>query len=370
MTALIVEADGGSRGNPGPAGYGAVVRDPSSGVALAERAMAIGRATNNVAEYRGLIAGLEAATELGGTSIEARLDSKLVVEQMSGRWRVKHADLKPLALRAAALVRGFKSVRFTWVPRAENSHADRLANEAMDAATRGEAWEASTSTAEVDAAQPTLAAEPQLPEPQGDPTTMLLVRHGECDYIHETRFVGAMDRPMNAVGERQAHAIAGRLAKVHVDAIVASPLARAQFTAQAIAEHVGVEVATDDGFAERGLGEWEGMERADVPRKWPDLYASWVTSPDVASPGGESLVDLARRVRRARDRVLSSYPGKTVVVASHFGVIRALVEMGLGMRPGASRSRISIDLMSLSIIDWHADGSARVRLVNDTCHLS
>jgi probable phosphoglycerate mutase len=129
---LIVEADGGSRGNPGPAGYGAVVLDADTEEVLAERAEGLGISTNNVAEYQGLIAGLRAAIELGATEVEVRMDSKLVVEQMSGRWQVKHPAMKPLALEAGGLVRELGSVRFGWVPRARNSRADALANRAMD----------------------------------------------------------------------------------------------------------------------------------------------------------------------------------------------------------------------------------------------
>ncbi len=133
LSQVIVEADGGSRGNPGPAGYGAVVFDASRSV-LAERKESIGIATNNVAEYRGLIAGLTAAGELGASTVDVRMDSKLVVEQMSGRWKVKHPDMIPLQRRAAELATQFSRVTYTWIPRGENSHADRLANEAMDAA--------------------------------------------------------------------------------------------------------------------------------------------------------------------------------------------------------------------------------------------
>jgi ribonuclease HI len=130
---LIVEADGGSRGNPGPAGYGAVVLDPETDQVLVERAEGLGVTTNNVAEYRGLIAGLTAAIELGATEVDVRMDSKLVVEQMSGRWKVKHPAMKPLALQAGRLVREIGSVRFQWIPRLDNSRADALANQAMDA---------------------------------------------------------------------------------------------------------------------------------------------------------------------------------------------------------------------------------------------
>ncbi|ATL71708.1 bifunctional RNase H/acid phosphatase [Nocardia terpenica] len=131
-TRVIVEADGGSRGNPGPAGYGAVVWDADRERVLAERKEALGVATNNVAEYRGLIAGLSAAAELGAREVDVRMDSKLVVEQMTGRWKVKHTAMIPLADQARRLAAGFDRVDFEWIPRAQNSHADRLANEAMD----------------------------------------------------------------------------------------------------------------------------------------------------------------------------------------------------------------------------------------------
>ncbi|MFF2222122.1 bifunctional RNase H/acid phosphatase [Streptomyces globisporus] len=168
---VVVEADGGSRGNPGPAGYGAVVIDPATGEPLAEAAEYIGVATNNVAEYRGLIAGLTAAKALFPDAGEAlrvhvRMDSKLVVEQMSGRWKIKHPDMKPLAARAAAILSP-SSVTYEWIPRAQNKHADRLANEAMDAGRDGRQWEASASTAALDAPS---ARTPGTPSPvQGPP---------------------------------------------------------------------------------------------------------------------------------------------------------------------------------------------------------
>jgi ribonuclease H / adenosylcobalamin/alpha-ribazole phosphatase len=128
---LIVEADGGSRGNPGPAAYGAVVRDAQTSTVLAAEGMPIGRATNNVAEYRGLIAGLEMARELDpAAALEVRMDSKLVIEQMAGRWKIKHADMKPLALQAARLRPA--TVTWTWVPRELNKAADTLVNRALD----------------------------------------------------------------------------------------------------------------------------------------------------------------------------------------------------------------------------------------------
>lgn len=130
---VVVEADGGARGNPGPAGYGAVVLDAATGEVLVERAEGLGVVSNNVAEYRGLLAGLRAAREVGATEVEVRMDSKLVVEQMSGRWQIKHPDMRRLAAEAAGLLREFATVSFEWIPRARNTRADALANQAMDA---------------------------------------------------------------------------------------------------------------------------------------------------------------------------------------------------------------------------------------------
>ena len=152
MREFIVEADGGSRGNPGPAGYGAVVSDAATGETLREVAEYIGVATNNVAEYRGLLAGLRAAHALDpAATVHVRMDSKLVVEQMSGRWKIKHPDMKPLAAQAARVFPPGR-VTYEWIPRERNKHADRLANEAMDAGARGERWSETESTAELDTA--------------------------------------------------------------------------------------------------------------------------------------------------------------------------------------------------------------------------
>ncbi|MEU3279963.1 bifunctional RNase H/acid phosphatase [Streptomyces antibioticus] len=169
MREFIVEADGGSRGNPGPAGYGSVVIDAATGETLAERAEFIGVATNNVAEYRGLLAGLRAARELDpAATVRVRMDSKLVVEQMSGRWKIKHPDMKPLAAEAARILPAGQ-VGYEWIPRERNKHADRLANEAMDAGQRGEQWDAGASRAALDAAGSGSAGSRALPEPSGPP---------------------------------------------------------------------------------------------------------------------------------------------------------------------------------------------------------
>ncbi|MDO0927956.1 bifunctional RNase H/acid phosphatase [Streptomyces sp. TG1A-8] len=168
MREFIVEADGGSRGNPGPAGYGAVVSDAATGETLTEAAEYIGVATNNVAEYRGLLAGLRAARDLDPSArVHVRMDSKLVVEQMSGRWKVKHPAMKPLAAEAGRVFAPGR-VTYEWIPRERNRHADRLANEAMDAGAEGRQWSPAASPASPASRAP-LAA-PEEPARPGDAT--------------------------------------------------------------------------------------------------------------------------------------------------------------------------------------------------------
>lgn len=385
---VVVEADGGSRGNPGPAGYGAVVLSPS-GEVLAERAEGIGRATNNVAEWRGLLAGLTAALEVGATDVDVRMDSKLVVEQMKGTWRVKHPDLQPLALQAQALRRQLSSVSFTWIPRERNTHADRLANEAMDAAARGLVWRAGGDAGPADAADAWLAGAPATPsvapsaageavapnrlsgwqQAPGPPTTTLLLRHGQTPLSVDKRFSGTGDPALTDTGRAQAAAAAARLAGSGATAVVSSPLARARDTAAAVAAALGVEVEVDDGFRETDFGDWEGYTFAEVAKRWPKELEAWLASTAVAPPYGESFDATATRVRQARDRLLSRYGGRTVVVVSHVTPIKTLVRMALDAPPTALY-RMHLDLACLSEVQWFSDGPAVVRSLNDTHHLA
>jgi ribonuclease HI len=138
---LIVFCDGAARGNPGPAGIGVVVVD-EDGRTVAELAQGIGPATNNVAEYRAAVAGLRLAAERGARSVLLRSDSRLLIEQLSGRFRVKNPTLRRLHEGARALIKGFDQVTLEHVPRELNAEADRLANEGVDAwlADEGRDW--------------------------------------------------------------------------------------------------------------------------------------------------------------------------------------------------------------------------------------
>ena len=134
MTKLVVNVDGGSRGNPGPAAIGVVVRT-DGGEVLAEAAETIGPATNNVAEYRAVLRGVELAREHGGTDLEIYGDSELVVKQVRGEYRVKDAGLKPLHAETRAALAALDGWSFDHVRRENNAHADDLVNQALDAAS-------------------------------------------------------------------------------------------------------------------------------------------------------------------------------------------------------------------------------------------
>jgi probable phosphoglycerate mutase len=366
---VAIEADGGSRGNPGPAGYGAVVLSPA-GEVLAEAAEAIGRATNNVAEYRGLIAGLDAALALGATQVDVRMDSKLVVEQMSGRWQIKHPDMKPLALQAKSLVRQFDKVSFSWIPRERNKHADRLANEAMDDAAAGRTWSRRVLSAGADSPVE-VATTPMRTASLEPPTTLVLLRHGETRMSVEKRFSGPTAEPLTARGEAMAEAAAARLAARRsspIEAIVCSPVARAVATAAPVAAALDLDVIVDDGLREVDFGDWDGYTFAEVQAKWPAEMAAWLSDADVAPPHGESMAGCGRRVRQSRDRILAAHPSRTVLVVSHVTPIKTLVRIALDA-PVAALFRMHLDLASLSEIAWYADGPATLRSYNETFHL-
>jgi probable phosphoglycerate mutase len=353
---VIIEADGGARGNPGPAGYGAVVRDAGTGEVLAERSAALGTATNNVAEYSGLIAGLSAAVELGARDVEVRMDSKLVVEQMSGRWQIKHPGLRPLAAKAAALVREFDTVRFHWIPRERNKHADALANKAMDQATGVK--------------RPKAEPRPAWEPPVGARTRLLLVRHGETAMTAERRYSGRGDVPLTARGTDQARALARRLAGLDLTAILTSPLSRCTGTAAILADTDGLPpVAVDEDLVECDFGDWEGLTFAEVRARWPEEQDRWLGDPEVAPPGGESFRAVGERARRAVARARDRYPGGTVVLVSHVSPIKLVLRDALAATD-ALLHRLYLDAAGLSTVDYWPDGGIAVRTVNDTAHLS
>ncbi|MEU7609819.1 bifunctional RNase H/acid phosphatase [Micromonospora sp. NPDC049204] len=373
---VSIEADGGSRGNPGPAGYGAVVRDAETGEVLAERSESLGTATNNVAEYQGLIAGLTAAAELGAAEVDVRMDSKLVVEQMCGRWQIKHPGLRPLAAEAAVLVGRFAAVRFAWIPREQNRHADALANAAMDAAA---GRPARTPTTGQPPATPATGSDPATapaswePRPSFTATRLILVRHGETEYTEQRRYSGRGDVPLSAKGRAQALATGARVAALapSVAAVLSSPLSRCTATAAAITEALDgdVPVRTEDDLIECDFGQWEGRTFTEVREQWPGEMDAWLASPRIAPPDGESFTHVAERAQRVVTGLVTAYPGETVVVVSHVSPIKLVLRDALAAGDGFLH-RLFLDAAGISVLDMWPDGGIAVRTVNDTAHLA
>ena len=350
---LVVEADGGSRGNPGPAAFGSVVKDADTGAVLVERAESIGTATNNVAEYRGVIAGLEEAHRIDPQArIEVRLDSKLVVEQMSGRWKIKHADMRELALRARDL-HDMSLVSWTWVPRAQNAHADRLLNEVLD----GDDTAPTSSTSR----RPLMR-----PASLGSPTTLFLLRHGETPLTVERRFsgrggadVGLTDRGRRQA-ERAASVLEEKVGSATLAAVVASPLLRTRQTAGVVADRFGVSVETDDDLAEVAFGEWDGLTFTEARARDAARFDAWLGNPAAAPPGGESLTDLAARVTRARDRLLGRFEAESVLVVAHAMVVKTFVAQALG-GPAESVHMVDVQPATLAELAYWPDGRPSLR---------
>jgi broad specificity phosphatase PhoE/ribonuclease HI len=352
---VLVEADGGSRGNPGPSAYGAVLKDAETGEVIAERGETIGVATNNVAEYRGLVAGLELYAEhTPGAGLEVRMDSKLVVEQMSGTWKIKHPDLKPLAEQARRLAPA--GAVFTWVPRERNVDADRLVNEALDgkrdaSGPTGVGRQASPGVSKADAGYRGWSGSAAAP------TTMILVRHGVTDHTAGKRFSGglASSNPgLNDEGRAQVRATAEWLAPLAdgIDALVSSPVRRTHESAEILAEVLGHEVEFEEGIAEMEFGSWDGLTFTEVHERYPDEIQAWLGSLDTAPGGGESFRTVQRRVFEGRDRLLAAHAGNTVVAVSHVTPIKTLVADALGA-PLESLYRMELSPASVTVLSYY-----------------
>ena len=393
---IVIEADGGSRGNPGPAGSGAVLIDSASGSVLAEIALFIGVATNNVAEYRAVLAAIEVANEIApDASVLVRMDSKLVVEQMSGRWKVKNEGMQDLALAMKAAI-GSRTVKFEWIPREQNGKADSLANEAMDAeksTIRKYIGSPDTSTIDVvTSSAKTVAGDleynPELPSSVRAPrnvskklTTVILVRHGRTILTESHRISGrgGEDPQLSEVGKDDARRVAdalsavgsiGPYAKVVVPSVVvSSPIARARETASIIASKLGIEVETHDDIAEIAFGDWDGHTNQEVAANWPALYDQWRGDVRIAPPGGgESLEEFDLRVNKGISEILDKHEGKTVVVVAHVMPIRGFIKKAIDASWPAYW-RTSIAPCSISIIRFWGDEAAEITVINQTEHL-
>ena len=371
---LIIEADGGSRGNPGISGAGAVVIDGTSGSVLREISESVGIATNNVAEYTALVLALEAAYEIDSdASILVRMDSKLVVEQMSGRWKIKHPDMQTLGARVQKLIAG-KDVEFVWIPREQNGLADALANKAMDFAP-----EAVASAAEFNLSEPSSI---RAPRPSTNvATTLILVRHGRTALTESRKISGGTgENPdLSALGQQDARQVADELSLVGSSgnfgflakptAVIHSPIARAFQTAQAIGKRLSLPLVADEKLSEISFGDWDGLTNEEVFTGFEEAYLAWRGSFEVAPPNGESLKEFDARVRKSFDQILEAYAGQTVVVVAHVMPIRALLRIANDSSV-AGFWRPNIGPASISIARYFGHEAAEVICMNSTAHLS
>ena len=371
---LIIEADGGSRGNPGLSGAGAVVIDAASGNILREISEAVGIATNNVAEYSAVIFALEVAFEIDpAAEIVVRMDSKLVVEQMSGRWKIKHPDMLALGARVQQLISG-KKVEFVWIPREQNVLADALANKAMD----GEP--APTAAAgEFNHVAPSSIRAPQ--SSVAEATTLIMVRHGRTALTESRKISGGdgENPDLSELGNKDAAEVALELARVGSSGafsflakpvvVIHSPVKRAAQTASKIAQKLGAEQVELADLREIGFGDWDGLTNEELFVGHETQYQAWRGSYDVAPPNGESLKDFDVRVNRSLDFILDKFAGKTVVVVAHVMPIRGLLRIANDASV-AGYWRVDLGPASISIARFWGREGAEIVCVNSTSHLS
>jgi probable phosphoglycerate mutase len=297
------------------------------------------------------------------------MDSKLVIEQMAGRWGVKHANLKPLAMRARALIPAYDRVSWTWVPRAQNGHADRLANLALD----GKSAEVVVPPSGDEVTVRTDAAAPKIigwARDLGSTTTFRLLRHGQTEHTLQRRFSGGSSDPaLTEIGHRQANVTARHLATTGgLDLIVSSPLQRARQTAAAVAAALGIDVVIDEDLRECHFGVWDGLTFEEVREGWPEELAAWLASFETAPPGGESMRELAGRVAAAQERLLDRHAGQNVLVVAHVSPIKMLIRFALD-GPEHLVHKLQLAPASLSTVCWYGDGNSALHSFNDTGHL-
>ena len=316
--------------------------------------------------------------------VEVRMDSKLVVEQMSGNWKIKHPDMKPLALEAKRLAPFGTS--YTWVARDRNKHADRLANEALDGERAGvtfhtdgppappaleaDAPDSAAEQVESPAGQRTLAEEVAgsraWAAPSGPVTTLVLVRHGATELTASKRFSGglASSNPgLTDEGRAQVREVAEWLAPIGeaFDVVVTSPVRRTVESAEIIAERFGIGIVEEPGFAEMEFGTWDGQTFAEVREQRPEEIESWLGSLDVAPGGGESFREVEKRVLDGLSRVLETYAGKTVLVVSHVTPIKTLVAHAVDA-PLDALFRMELSTASVSVVSFFGEpGSEDIR---------
>jgi probable phosphoglycerate mutase len=201
----------------------------------------------------------------------------------------------------------------------------------------------------------------------GQPTRLLLLRHGQTEFSAQRRYSGRVDPELTELGRAQAKTVAEAIRTVEgaerVRVVLCSPLRRAWQTAEPVAAVLDVPLTCHDALVETDFGDWDGLTFAEARARDPELHRRWIGDEAVAAPGGESFADVGQRVARLREQLVADYPAQTLLLVSHVTPIKMLLRMALDAGPSVLY-RIHLDLASLSVVELYPDGGASVRLVN------
>lgn len=330
---LFIYADGASRGNPGAASYGVSIVD-ESGTVIAEFGEKLGIRTNNYAEYQGVIAALRYLSKTPHRDITIRMDSKLVVEQLSGRWKVKSPDMRELVVEASKLLAPFNAV-LEWIPRESNSRADELANLALD----GQDFQTVDVQIELAAVQPRSIRAPRQSQ---EPVTLVMVRHGHTAATEKDLISGGdgHDPELSELGLADATSASRAIAPLlefyglpAASMILYSPMMRTTQTAAAIAEALSLPLQSEPRLREIGFGDWDGVPMTTIESEKAEIVSRWRGSLTEKPTGGESIESLIARVKPLVGELAANQAGRSVVLVSHMMPIRTIAALSA---PGAN----------------------------------
>ena len=388
MSRYLLQADGASRGNPGPASYGAVVLDQNRAV-IAELYESIGIATNNQAEYRAIIAALQALRKIQDQSSEViqvhiQMDSKLVIEQLAGRWKIKNSELAKLASEAQSLMRQFQ-VSLEWIPRELNSTADALANRALDG---GDFFQSGITPSQPSPELLDTIVEPsaqgqfsdvqpksiRAPRQRATPTTIWVIRHGHTASTESGLVSGGGDDPaLSEFGLAEASRIGEeirRLARLTgtlpPEEIWHSPQMRAKQTALEISSALALPMVEHSDLREIEFGDWEGISMDNVAPDMLSEFEAWRGSMDARPPRGESVADLEARVSLVLKDAVTQ--GKSIALVAHMMPVRTIFKLASGANNSAHWS-VNFLPASISLYRFFGLEFAETFVVNSTSHL-
>jgi probable phosphoglycerate mutase len=251
-------------------------------------------------------------------------------------------------------------VTYSWIPRDENSHADRLANKALDGG--------STHKPIAVVQQNFLTDRLRSAEV---PTFVYFIRHGETVLTPERRFsgTGSIDPELMQDGLEQADLVATEAAKLGAEVLMASPLKRTKQTAEAISRTTGLEIIFDESWYELSFGTWDGRSTEEVRAEEPDQYQAWLNSTAYAPGGGESYDEASLRIEEALEKLVAEYPGKKIIVVTHNGVIKTAAKLAVGAPADAVFHMDATPCSISSISIWPSDGLIALRSFNERGHL-